>query len=85
VVVVARVLGFGVGDTLRAIWPTLAATTVMAGVAVFVDRGLAPDGLLGLLGVIIVAAAAYLATLALVSAETIRSARKVVRSAMSRA
>jgi hypothetical protein len=85
VVVVARVLGFGGGDTLRAIWPTLVATAVMSGVAVLVDRGVAPDGLLGMLGVIIVAAAAFVATLAVVSAETIRSARKVVRSAMSKA
>jgi len=84
VVVVARVLRFGARDTFQAIAPTLAATHVMAGVTVLLDRGPVPDGIVGLLVIVLVAVVAYIATLAVVSIETITSARTVVRSAMKK-
>jgi hypothetical protein len=72
-------------DTLRAIAPALACTLVMAGAVVLLDRGLAPDGISGLLAIVALAAVVALATLATVSAETVTSARNVIRSAMTRA
>lgn len=84
-VVVARVLTFNSLDTLRAIAPALACTLAMAGAVVLLDRGLAPDGLAGLLAIVVVGAAVAAATLAAVSTETVSSARNVIRSAMTRA
>lgn len=84
-VVVARVLNYRAWDAMRAIAPALACTQVMAGTVVLLDRGLAPNGIGGLLAIVIVASLVYVATLMTVSGETIASAREVVRSAMSRA
>lgn len=84
-VVVARVLGFSIRDMLRAIAPSLACTQVMAGAVVLLDRGLAPSGIGGLLAIIAIAAAVFVATLVSVSGETVANARSVVRSAMTRA
>ncbi len=83
-VVVARVLGFGGMAMLKAIAPSLASTQVMAGTVVLLDRGLAPEGIGGLLAIVAIAVAVYGAALATVSNETVTSARKVVRSAMAR-
>lgn len=84
-VVVVRVLRFSYREMARAVAPALACTQVMAGVVVLLDRGPMPDGPGGLLAIVTIAMAVFVATLATVSGETVTSARNVVRSAMIRA
>ncbi|HEX5165028.1 MAG TPA: lipopolysaccharide biosynthesis protein [Thermomicrobiales bacterium] len=84
-VVVWRVLDFGGRALLRAIAPSLLCTLAMTIVVVLLNRTMPAGGIAGLMAIVAVAVVVFIVTLATVSAETVASARNVLRSALSRA
>jgi O-antigen/teichoic acid export membrane protein len=83
-VMVSRIFKFRISEMLRSLYPAVTATAVMALATISVLFSLRLEGLLGLITLVVVGAAAYLGTLSLVGRETVVQARTALRAAFSR-
>ncbi len=79
-IVVSRIIQFSTLELLRALAPALAGAGMMAVALVTVNTFLAPAGLAGLVGLILVGLATYAATLTLVKREIVVQAYSAVRA-----